>query len=606
MKYIIVVLLIQASALLAGELAPVKYELRITNPNQHYANVTVFFPETSGDYLDIVKPGWRLGYYKILDLANGITNMSATDSKGANLTIKKIDKNTWRVFLSESTRIAVTYQLYANFLERRARHIDDSHAYLDGASTFVYAPEFIEHPLTVELTVPKGWRSRSGMEKTGRHSFKADSYHILASSPIETGFHDFYEFEVDGKDFELVIWGKGNYDPEKIIADYKKMIPVQGEMWGSYPFDRYVFIIHVADGLRGATEHINSTVIQRDAMTFDIPKEYMSFLKTSSHEFVHTWNVKAYRPVGLNNYNYRSENYTDLLWISEGSTSYLSDLLLARSEVYPVKDFLAGLAVRLKDYEQSPGADVMSAQQGSFDAWINERGHRGENDKVGIYNHGAVLSLLMDMKLIEDSGADANYGDLHRLLYERFPVPDKGFSSADILALMTELSGEDYQAMWQDYMEGTRRIDFNDILKVVGLRYLPEGKPKPGARKLSDVGLTFENKTSNKLSIVRRGTTAWDAGLTVGDELLAVDGVKLFPGQWDNILASYKDGDEVQVAYFRRNRLLSTTMAVKHRLDAKPVIEAVKHPSRIQKRNFKKWLGLPFPEKLVPKLKGSR
>ncbi|HBF45198.1 MAG TPA: hypothetical protein DDW91_01290, partial [Shewanella frigidimarina] len=54
-------------------------------------------------------------------------------------------------------------------------------------------------------------------------------------------------------------------------------------------------------------------------------EDYLRFISTASHEFIHTWNVKAYRPQGLVPYDYQSENMTDLLWMAEGSTSYFQN-----------------------------------------------------------------------------------------------------------------------------------------------------------------------------------------------------------------------------------------------------------------------------------------
>ncbi len=246
----------------------VKYYVKIIDPAHHLAEVTALFPKVEKGTIDFVMPAWRLGKYKILNLANGIRHFSVTDAKGNVLKVRKIDKNSWRVETDKPTKLVISYELYANQLETRTRHIDDTHAYLDGVSSFVYSTEFLETGVSVELDVPKGWHSRSGMKKEAKHKFIADNYHILASSPIESGLHEFYTFQANGKDYELAIWGKGNFDGEKIVKDYKKMVVEHGNLWGGYPFQKYLFIIHATTGATGATEHINSTIIQRDAMSF--------------------------------------------------------------------------------------------------------------------------------------------------------------------------------------------------------------------------------------------------------------------------------------------------------------------------------------------------
>lgn len=98
-------------------------------------------------------------------------------------------------------------------------------------------------------------------------------------------------------------------------------------------------MVHATSGAGGATEHLNSTVIQLPRFSFRERKDYLRFISTASHEFIHTWNVKAYRPAGLVPYDYQHENMTELLWIAEGSTSYFQGQLLLRAGVMTPKEF---------------------------------------------------------------------------------------------------------------------------------------------------------------------------------------------------------------------------------------------------------------------------
>ena len=110
-------------------------------------------------------------------------------------------------------------------------------------------------------------------------------------------------------------------------------------MWDDYPFERYVYIVHATSGVRGATEHLNSTVIQLPRFKFRERKDYLRFISTASHEFIHTWNVKAYRPAQIAKYDYQQEKVTDLLWLAEGSTSYFQNQLLLSGGIMKPKEF---------------------------------------------------------------------------------------------------------------------------------------------------------------------------------------------------------------------------------------------------------------------------
>ena len=206
-------------------LSDVSYHLDITNPEHHLANVTATFPKTTRSELDIKLPAWRTGRYEILDLANGITDFVVKDSKGRPLTWKKVEKSTWRVFLDKPDEITVSYQVYANQLGKRTRHVDDSHAYIDASGYFMYADEFRNDEVALTMNVPKDWRSVSGLPSGNKpHSFTAANFDVLVDSPIETGINQHATFEQDGRDYELVVWGKGNYDFEQMTADLKKLV----------------------------------------------------------------------------------------------------------------------------------------------------------------------------------------------------------------------------------------------------------------------------------------------------------------------------------------------------------------------------------------------
>jgi predicted metalloprotease with PDZ domain len=569
----------------------VTYSLKITDAPHHLAQVAAKFPPTESASMDFIMPAWRLGKYKILNLANGIRNFTVTNTNGDILKAAKIDKNTWRVQLPRPTPVTVTYQLYANQLDTRARHIDDSHAYLDGASTFVYSPQFKDTPLTVDLDVPENWRSQSGMTRQSTHGFAAANYDTLASSPIESGIHEYYTFSADNRDYELVIWGIGNFNGQKIADDYKKMVIPHGQMYGDYPFKRYLFIIHATHGATGATEHINSTVIQRDAMSFGDPKQYQSFLGTSSHEFFHTWNVKAYRPVGIQRYDYTQENYSDLLWICEGSTSYFGDILLVRAGLLTAEDYLKSLAEKVQEYQQRPGRKVMSAQQSSFDAWIEDRGDRANNASVNIYSKGRLLSLLMDVQLLKATQAKNGYAHLHKLLYQRYPVDKKGFTALDVQNLMREISGANYSQFWREMIESTGPIDFETLFLNLGLEWARKktDEEDPPPTVYSGIKLS-----GNAITSVPTDSPAWKAGLAAGDVLVALNNMKAEPNKLDLLLKAFQVGDEVKINYFRKYTLKETHLT----LTPPPSRMTLKHvaqPSDLQKQMYQKWLGVDWP-----------
>lgn len=571
--------------------ADVNYALNISQPEHHLGDVNVEFPKTAQSFLDVKLPAWRTGRYEILNLANGVRYFKASDDEGNELKWEKIDHSTWRVHLNEPTEVNIDYQVYANELGKRARHIDDSHAFIDASGFFMFSESFRQEPVTVELNVPKAWRSVSGMENyKNKHSFKASDYDVLVDSPIETGINELRTFKVNGREYELVVWGEGNYDIELMLTDLKKLVATGNVIWDSYPYERYVFMVHATSGAGGATEHLNSTIIQRPRDRFAKREDYLGFISTAAHEFIHTWNVKAYRPKGLAPYDYTNINYSKLLWIAEGSTSYFEDHLLVRSGIQTTDEFFKVLSKTINRHLTTPGREVQSASETSFDKWINQGGDHARNYSTNIYLEGSLLSMALDIDLLENSQGKISYKDVHNELYKQHKLP-AGFTEQDVLAILKQLSGRDYSAWWQENVSTPASLDFDELLAKVGLSFdLPE---KAKATPSLDA---FTKNTGELLTLthVRRDGAAWQGGLTTDDKLVAIN--KKHVGK--NLTASletFKAGDKVTVDFIRRDALMSTELVLSEDFDKPKKVVANKNATAEQKALFKAWMGVAHP-----------
>jgi predicted metalloprotease with PDZ domain len=570
--------------------ARVDYAIDLTSPEHHLGQVSAVFPATSGPFLDVKMPAWRTGRYTILDLANGVRRFTATDGQGQPLTWEKMDKSTWRIRLARPTTVRVGYELYGNELGLRTRHIDDSHAYLDASAVFMYADRYRADDVAVALTVPPAWKSYSGMRSTGPQQFVAANWDVLVDSPIETGLDRSYRFTEGGRDYEVVFWGEGNYDPDQVVADIRKIVPQASAIWSGYPFQRYVFMIHATDGAGGATEHRNSTVIQIPRWNFQPRAKYLDFLSTTAHEFIHTWNVKDYRNAAMVPYNYQSENYTDLLWLEEGSTEYFSDPFLLRAGLMKPDEYFGNLSRLIDRHTHKPGTREQSVAESSFDEWISVGGDRANNAEVDIYDEGQVASWVLDLALLQQTGGKVSYRDVHEALYRRFGGLARGFTSADVRAILKQLTGTSWDAWWAQNVDSPAKVDFGALLAPVGLR-LDTGP------RVAWAGWSVESTAGNmRLRSVERGSPAWDAGFVPDDIIVAVDGKRISADRFDAAIAERKIGETVTVSYFRRDQLGEKKLTLGSTPKARPSVVQVDHPTPAQMALFQRWLLISYPK----------
>lgn len=599
--------------------ANVLVDISIVNPQHHYARVKIDFDKLSTDQANFHLPTWRTGRYEILNLANGIREFSAFDSKGNKLEWQKTDKDTWQVQNTRNKKITLSYQVYANQLGQRTRHIDDSHAFIDASTVVMYNENFRDDKHIIDLHVPKGWRSVSGLEngkksksskksKNNAHQFIAQNYDVLVDSPIETGINEYHQFTVEGRDYELVIWGKGNYDSAKMVADLTVLVQQSKHIWHDYPFERYVFMVHATSGARGATEHLNSTIIQTSRFKFSERKDYLRFISTAAHEFVHTWNVKQYRPKGLVPYDYQHENYSTLLWLSEGSTSYLQNQLLLRGELMSSKEFLENLATRITGYLHKPGRKKQTIAQASFDKWSEEGGDYDTNHSVNIYSEGFLVSWLLDFSIMEKTALAKSYRDVHNQLYQDYKIP-KSFDENDLLTILKTVTHDDYQSWWQANVHGYADVDFDVLLAKAGLT-LSYGKQNNGEKSnaVNKSGEKVQLKqtawtgiktkpVTNGLEIthVEKDSPAWQAGLTLEDIIVAIDDLRMVDKDITTRLKNFKPKDAVRVTFFRRDELATRTIILGEIAKDKLKVVPLDVVSDEQKAFFKHWTGIEFP-----------
>ncbi len=574
--------------------ASVSVNISIEQPQHHYAQITIEFDKFKREQTNFHLPTWRTGRYKIINLANGIRQFSAVDGNGVPLKWKKIDKDTWQVQGTLDKKIAISYQVYANQLGQRTRHIDDSHAFIDASTVVMYNDSARDQQHLISLNVPAAWRSVSGLEAgTEPHKFIAKNYDVLVDSPIETGINEHHKFSVDGLNYELVIWGKGNYDSAKMVADLTVLVQQSKHIWQGYPFERYVFMVHATSGAKGATEHLNSTIIQRSRFQFSSRKDYLGFITTAAHEFVHTWNVKQYRPKGLVPYDYQQENYSTLLWLSEGSTSYLQNQLLLRGDLMSSTEFLESLAKRITGYIHKPGRKSQTVAEASFDKWLEEGGDYDKNHSVNIYSEGFLVSWLLDFSIIEKTNLAKSYRDVHNALYQNHKIP-KSFDEADLVSIINNITGENYHDWWQKNVHGFAEVDFDTLLAQAGLT-MSYGVEKSNKQQAWTGIKTKQLGHSLQITAVEKNSPAWQAGLMLDDIIVAINGLRITDKDLSERLKNFKPKDRLRVTYFRRDELDTRMIVLATIPKAKLKIMPLKQVSEHQKAFFKQWTGIDFP-----------
>jgi predicted metalloprotease with PDZ domain len=600
-----------------AEVFAITHHISIADAHAHLLAVETTVTLANGDgtlppSLIFFMPVWTPGSYLIREYARHVESLTANagDRPAAH---RKVRKNAWQVETAGASTVTVKYRLYANDISVRTNHVDATHAYWNGAATYLALEAAPNAGARVVVDVPDDWQIATALaEETSiggaprkRRAFRAETFDELCDAPFECSKLIERSFTALGKAHRIAAWDNPDartVDWDKVAADTKTIVETEARLFAgerpaeqALPYERYLFIWHVTPRGRGGLEHRDSTTLTAKPSSFPTRSGYLDVLSLISHEFFHLWNVKRIRPEGLVPHRYEEENYTRLLWWFEGATSYYDWRSIRLAKLCTPAEYLHHLAEEMARLEDTPGAFVHPLEEASFDAWI--KAYRPDenalNSTVSYYLKGEIVCVLLDIELCHRTAGAVCLDDVMRHLYwtygvKNLPVPEQALPG--IVRDVARVSLDDCFANW---VRGVNPLPLHEVLAKVGLAFerspRREGSPASlGLRLKLDAGRAI-------VEAVPRGSAAHRAGIDAGDEIIAVANRRLPEGRLELPLHGLSPGAKVPVLLSRDGWLhtLDVTLAPPALTEAKlvPLSDAPESARQL----YEKWMQDPFP-----------
>lgn len=563
-------------------------------PHSHYFEVEIRIDQPNPKQTVFKMASWTPGSYLIREYAKNVESVKAKDENGKPVTIRKTAKNVWETRYDKAKTLYVTYQVYAFELAVRNCYLDSDQGYLNPASVFLYVKGTENDKATLKVEAPENWKQTiTALKSLGNNLFEIQNLDELIDSPILIGNPKIVEFMAGGVPHRAVFQGPGNVNAEKIKDDFTKIVIAEKAIFSHHPSPNYTFIIHnLISGGGGGLEHKNSTSCITASNTYDNESSYQNFLGLIAHEYFHLWNVKRLRPFPLGPFDYDNENYTSLLWIAEGFTSYYDDFILFRSGITKKEKFLDVVASNLSRTESMPGMYVQPVAEASQDAWIkyyrpNENSNNATSD---YYTKGAALATLLDLMLIKESKGTQNLDHMMKSMYEEFYLKKNiGYTEKDIENELIKRLGTKGKAFLDNYVYGLEKPDWAGILADFGIRLMDRNQLSKA------VTLGFKLQGGNGRFIVQqiqRNGPTWLSGIYVGDEIISVGNRKVETADINGLLAGLKAGEKVEILFSRNGELKSVEIAITADPGKNFKLEWVENPDSEKEMLRKKWLRL--------------
>ena len=525
----------------AAAAVPVHYHLTASDIHAHLFDVVLTIAKPLAAQR-VALPVWIPGSYLVREFAKNLQNLKARQGKTVR-PIQQLDKCTWLISCEPAKPLVVTYQVYAHDNSVRAAWLDTQRGFFNGTSVCLRADGQADAAHSLELNATKnsaGWSVATGAtaiktDKRGFGVYGFDNYDALADCPFELGTFWSGSFKAAGIPHRFVVAGAlPGFDGARLLADTQKICEAEIAFWHGNtasktkpPFSSYVFMLNAVDDGYGGLEHRNSTALicnRKDLPRLETSKAseskvsegYTTLRGLISHEYFHTWNVKRLRPAEFATYDYTQENYTELLWFFEGFTSYYDDLLLRRAGLLDNAGYLKLLNKTINQVMQTPGAQVQSVAQASFDAWVKyyRQDENTPNATVSYYTKGALVALCFDLALRHEGHTTLD--NVMRGVWQRCKAGP--MTEHDFAEVLQALGKRSFAAEIKAWVHGKDDLPLRELLGQHGVAVHDD--PAQLAQRL---GLRVTDSGGVHIKTVLADSAAARAGFSAGDEWLGVE-----------------------------------------------------------------------------------
>ena len=559
--------LLVAVPLSAQTVAPVTYEVSVPAPSTKLFHVSADFPTRGKDTLYVSLPAWSPGIYKVQNYARFVRHFGAKNVAGQPLIWDVLDKDTWRVVTGMSERVTAEFDFLADSIALSwARIVGDFGQFL-GTNLFLYEEGHLDRPADVRFALPAGWQVTTALGGAGPYA--APNYHELADAMTFVGKYSLDSLQVDGKWMRIAVWPSDAYTAavqRNLRRTVEKIAKQQNALFAGPPYERYTVFVNVIREpipFSGVLEHSAS---QFDILSQDVFADEAGTLggfvvPLMAHGYFHLFNVKRIRPAEMWPYDYHAEQNTPLLWWSEGVTNYYANLTSVRAGLWTRNEFLGTAAQDMQQVEWAP------------DPW----------------RKGALIGMLLDIAIRDATDNRRSLDDVMQALYKRFYQKNKGFTTADLLALLREIGMPDVDGFYQRYINGREPLPYEAVFPKAGIAVARQTVSSPF------LGVNAQPGDAGKLVVqgVVPGSSAEAAGLEPGDVLLKVGEVETRPDQdWGvKFREQYRGqaGAPLVISVTRGGRALSLSTQLRERTQVSFRVTPMSSPSTKQS---KIWHGL--------------
>jgi len=588
---------------------PIQITADLSDAPRKLFHAEIDLPVTAGP-LTLITPKWIPGDHRPTGPVDGITGVVFT-ANGQTLSWRRDDVDLYEFHLTIPAGVT---SLHAHLDAIVLTNVSPKLAYLEWDKIMLYPANtpVRDIPIQPSVIVPAGWGIGTALTPTSGGAypipasgstthFAVTNVEQLEDSPILTGQY-FHEFalapEISPKHYIDVasdIAEDSNLRPEALV-EIANLVRETDALYRSHHYNQYHFLLSLSDTAGGlGLEHGQSSENGIAEKGFSDEDHQLGDADLLAHEFTHSWNGKYRRPIGLYQTDFATAQQGALLWVYEGMTQYLGNVLAARSGLRSQAQYRDVLALSAANLDYTPGREWRSTEDTAVAASILRDGNPAwANWKRGqdYYDEGELLWLDADTLIRKMTGDRKSLDDFQRIFL------GKGGNTGPLIVTYTfdELVRDLNEVVpydWATFLHD--RVDkINPHADLAGIerggyKLVYADKPNASEALIAANAIAGPNVTvvnawysiglnvgaDNTIKDVRWNSPADEAKIVPGSKIIAVNGQVFSPDVLRDAIREAKGKSEPLRLIVQLDNFVSTVDINYHDGERYPVLERV-------------------------------
>ena len=410
------------------------------------------------------------GTYQVMDIGRFVRRFQALDSRGREIPSERVDTNQWRISAPARVRelrytIAETFG--APFPEHRVypmcgTALRADHALINGQAVFGYFSGMQDASVEVRLLAPREWVIGTSLHGANG-VFQADDYDQLVDSPILLGPLTQARLMVTGVPVDIYTYSMGSQiTSAQLLESMRTMLLSAGEFLGQLPVDRYTFLYYFGPQSFGAWEHsFGSEYVLRDQPFTEAVGRGVTNI--AAHEFFHVVTPLNLHSEIVEHFNFVTPVPSRHLWLYEGTTEWAAHKMQLESGLRDAADYLATAVVPKFRADRTNFDTLYSLSRLALTSYSDS----GQRQYGNIYQRGAVVAGLLDIRLLELSNGQHGLRDLVAELSRTYGKRN-AFPEDSLFQVITQRTSPEVMDFFRRYVEGAERPPIREYYAKLG------------------------------------------------------------------------------------------------------------------------------------------